>query len=168
MQILELGTIAALIGWLAITILFQFEPKFLRLNFHGFVPSCRFFAPNPMVTDARIYYTCEMSPGSALDEISWHPLIEAKKWRTRPFWNPHQRLEKTVHVVVRQIMRLNDETDHVELTVPYLRLLNIVDQRVRAGQGSGFVRFIITRHRGLEDTGRYITFASREHRVAGV
>lgn len=163
---LEAAGIAFFGLWWATTVILQFEPAWIRrINFHGFVPSCRFFAPNPMVTDARVYFSCQPEPGSSFDDVTWQLLIEAPKGKFRMFWNPHQRLEKTVHNVVRQIMRLNEDTPSIELTAPYLRFLNLANSRGRNMHGDGYVRFVVTRHRGIENEGRYVTFLSKEHRL---
>lgn len=167
MSIYEVLGLVLLALWWLTTVAYQFEPPILRkINFHGFVPSCRFFAPRPMITDARIYYACEPNRDQPLDQITWQPLIVAPKHSLRPIWNPDQRLEKSVHNIVRQLMRLHESGARVELTIPYLRLLNLANERSCDQVDAGYVRFIITRHRGVEDDGRYITFASHEHRLA--
>ncbi|MEW9853813.1 hypothetical protein [Novosphingobium sp. M1R2S20] len=161
--------IAILAIWWLVTVAFQFEPPGLRtINFHGFVPSCRFFAPRPVVTDARVYYGHFAEPDGPLGEAIWQPIIVTPESPARPLWNPHQRLHKSIQTIVRQLGRLEAKGARMPLTIPYLRLLNVAQEHSRAACSEGYVRFIVTRHRGVEEPGRYIVFVSEAHRIGDV
>jgi len=153
--------------WAIITILYQLEIKALKsINFFGFVPYCRFFAPNPTTTDIGIYYCGSNDEDISIEDEEWIPLVYEKKGLFQFYWNPNQRLNKTINTIVRQLSFLGDTNTNIKYTVPYLRLLNVSTEKVRNSQNANYVRFIITRHKGREESiSRAIVFSSETHRV---
>ena len=154
--------------WVLLTVLHQFDlPGLRRVNFYGFVPTVKFFAPIPMTTDTRIYYSYSMQPDKAVSDREWIELLPLRKSALPALWNPEQRINKSLHNIARQILHLSAKAPRIEYTVPYLRILNMAQDRARR-HGDGYVQFLITRHRGIENDGRWIVFTSLEHRLADV
>jgi hypothetical protein len=159
----EGALIAFFTGWILLTIAYQFEPKILlRYDFKGFVPSCRFFAPMPMSTDPGFYYCTVDEPEGDIGGAIWGNLMPIRKRLIRPVWNPEQRLEKTLTIILEQLIVLKRQGARIEFSLPYLRLLNIASSKANARAPSR-VRFRVTTHRGWEEPSRFIVLDSRSH-----
>jgi hypothetical protein len=135
-----------------------------RLDWLGFIPSCRFFAPNPLITDIRVHYRAFSDESKEAEEDVWRPLLEVPRFPARALWNPGHRLQKSVNVMVPYLLRLQTRTDHIEYTGPYLRLLNVATSRARE-RGERYTQFLVTRHRGLASPSRQLMFRSKPHLV---
>jgi len=165
--VVELLALAFLGLWFAVTVGYQLQlPFLLRFNFRGFVPLCHFFAPKPTSTDVRVYYWCGEDPVSGVDEIVWKPLIRPNKGRIRAFWNPNQRLEKSLSNIARRISHLRRIGADVFYSVPYLRLLNVAEAHAACKPEGEYLRFIVTRHGGMEDESKFIFLTSHAHRLS--
>jgi hypothetical protein len=165
MTAIETIIAAVFMIWLLLTVAYQFELKWIgRIDFHGFVPSCRFFSPNPVTTDHAVYFLSTIGrniPDSTKAE--WVPLIDTDSTQLRALWNPQLRLRKSTMLIVRQLMHNRELGPSVQLTTPYLRLLNLCQERCRKFDDAAYVKFIITRYKGFEDGRRFIVFESYVH-----
>ncbi len=151
-------------GWFVATAVYQFgKTPVNRIEWYGFIPNCRFFCPNPIVTDVRAYYARSRSAQDIHQTLVWYPIVETNLPRTLPFWNPGHRLQKSVNILAPWLVQIREKfpaTAHY--TVPYLRLLNLASS-TEEDSAESFTRFIVTRHRGRANFDRQILFESRVH-----
>ena len=151
-------------SWFLATAVYQLgKTPVNRVEWYGFIPNCRFFCPNPIVTDVRAYYATFSDADASLHTLVWRPLVEANLPRALPIWNPGHRLQKSVNIVAPWLVHAQTKLpSRPYYTVPYLRLLNLATNAPR-GADEQFVRFIVTRHRGRASSDRQVLFESRIH-----
>lgn len=152
--------------WLIATILYQNPTGRLgRFDFMGFVPFCRFFAPNPVSVDTRLYYRLLQSPESQQDDsCPWLSVpIDGKSYISF-IWAPQMRLEKTLHILSRQLLRVQRRHEELVYSIHYLRALNQCIALVGADR-SPYIQFCILQQPGF-GCGRYSrAFLSDVHRI---
>lgn len=163
MKFIEFIIIALFVVWAVLSILFQFDnSKILKYNFWGFVPYCRFFAPNPVSRDIRIYYR-PLATEDEKDSV-WYPFLHSNKRLISFIWSPEMRTEKAVTTLVKQLRHLNKNQPNIQYSFPYLKILNVVETKVRHTCDSNYLQFMITQHKGFEDETRGYIFISNVHR----
>ena len=126
-----------LAAWLGLCIATQFpQDVFQRMRrwdiFH-LLPRWSFFAPRPLTSDYHFLYRDSLSDGTHTDwtELSFSPPRMAL---LASLWNPEKRQAKEFCDLVSDLMqhqRVHDETS-IQLTVPYLMLLNYVTHLPRS------------------------------------
>lgn len=124
-------------AWLVVTCLCQvqsrLQDRLRQSDLFGLIPRWHFFAPRPAMQDFVLVFR-DRTPSGALSpwretphpSIS-HPLLCA-------VWNPGRRHIKAVTDTTIELMKLVAEERHkreIELSVPYLALLNYVSELPR-------------------------------------
>jgi hypothetical protein len=112
-----------------------------RLDQLSLIPEWRFFAPRPGQHDLHLLYRDEYENGSSTE---WTEIVLATKRRFWcAVWNPGKRNNKALFDCVQELgkhIRQGDET--IELSLPYLTLLNYVESMERLAMPTA-VRFAI-------------------------
>jgi len=125
--------IALLITWFILSILFQFNFKWLayinKYDSFGFLPKWNFFAPNPETSDYHLLYR-NFDQDNGFDSWIEIPITEKRKIYS-VIWNPEQR-SKMILLTVASIIATTDwegtskPSKLITLSLPYLILLNLV------------------------------------------
>lgn len=138
--------------------------RILKYNFFGFVPYCRFFSPNPVSKDLKLYYRI-IEEVSDKKEIIWHSFVRPKNGKIAFIWSPEKKLQKTLNTLVRNLMFLNRTNTNIEFSIPYLSLLNIVQLDLNHFDSKNKIQFLITRHKGFKNELREALFTSKIHDI---
>ncbi len=128
---------AALVLWLSVSILNQFQPAWLRViagrDVFALLPYWTFFAPNPGQSDYHLVYRDRFTDGTLGD---WQEIEITERRTLWSFvWNPEKRRRKILSDVVTMLG--NHARDgqavgnEIMLTLPYLLLLNVISQLPR-------------------------------------
>jgi hypothetical protein len=144
--------------WLALTVLWQFEPLrdrsllLRRVNVLRMLPIWTFFAPRPGMSDTLILHRDRLADGSV---TPWAQLslIEERRWY-HWLWNPRKRLDKLAVDAVSDVKAFKllaersgiDEElarQQVKLSKGYLLLLNIAACQSRVSTNSTARQFVI-------------------------
>jgi hypothetical protein len=136
----------------------------LRLDFLGFIPSCRFFAPQPVTQDVRVYFRVLAAPNA--ESSIWWPLEGPPRSLADALWAPGMRWNKALSTSIRSLLRASDRNPRmVNGSLSYLRLLNCITARAVKLPDARFVQFIITKHSGFEADTRIRLFTSSVHAI---
>jgi hypothetical protein len=166
------GLYALLLSWAGLTVAKQFRktPRFLtRVDpINTAIPVTTFFAPNPGKTDIHILKRDKMSDG-AVTEWEEIPLIERRSLR-HMLWHPSRRVEKLLPDAVSELTQValdEQRIEYLQLTIPYLSLLNFVTHSCPHPEGAREVQFLIVSSAGFEENEEPRTlFASDFHPIA--
>ena len=146
--------------WLAASVLSQ-DPrrKFDKVRkwdpTGALIPDWRFFAPRPGMHDHHLLVRNELPDGSY---TPWQEYVqvEPRKWQ-HSFWYPGRRAEKVVIDSVGALTRLQPDLkeggkENVQVSVPYLTLLNYVTRQVPHHADGKRVQFMIATSAGYDDS----------------
>jgi len=144
--------------WLAVTVVCQ-EPtrKFKKLrnwdSTGAFIPDWRFFAPRPGMHDHHLLVRNELPDGSY---TPWQETVEVEPRRWQHFfWYPARRAEKVILDAVVNLTALQpdlkDSKEDVQVSVPYLTLLNYVTHQVPHHPDGKRVQFMLVASAGYDD-----------------
>lgn len=136
--------------------------KILKYNFYGYLPYCRFFAPEPVSHDTRFYIRGINADGKS---SLWTEPVAEKRLAMYFIWNPTSRLEKALLTNVKELKAYLDNRDNIHLSFPYIKLLNVATGCVSEDGHSTHVQFMITKHTGYENTTRECLFMSSIHKL---
>jgi hypothetical protein len=144
--------------WLAMTFVSQ-EPtrKFDKLRrwdpTGAFIPDWRFFAPRPGMHDNHLLVRDEL-PDGGYTPWQEYVQVETRRWQ-HFFWYPGRRAEKVVTDAVGALNQLQpdlkDSKENVQVSVPYLTLLNYVVHQVPHHPDGKRVQFMIATSAGYDD-----------------
>jgi hypothetical protein len=147
-------------GWLAVTAAAQeptrrYDAKIRRLDPLGLmIPDWRFFAPRPGMHDQHLLVRDELPNG---DFTPWKETcqVEPRKWH-HFFWYPGQRAEKVVVDAVSGLITMQpilaDRKEDVQVSIPYLTLLNYVTHQVPHHPETKRVQFLIANSAGYDES----------------
>ncbi|MCU4188633.1 hypothetical protein M9Q43_05575 [Flavobacterium sp. HXWNR29] len=136
--------------------------KILKYNFYGYLPYCRFFAPDPVSHDTRFYIRGFDVDGQS---SSWKEPVAEKRLAMYYLWNPTSRLEKALLTNVKELKTYLDNREIIHLSFPYIKLLNVAAGCIKEDGSSTHVQFMITKHTGFENTTRECLFMSSIHKL---
>ena len=141
-------------GWLAISI-FVYVPsltkRIRRWDSFGLVPQWNFFAPNPARHDFHLLFRDQLQDGTMTEWTEVASIAQRPNWGI--VWNPRKRRNKALFDAVTDLaMHVKDSLPAIELSIPYLTLLNYVSGLPRFA-GARFTQFLIMRS-GSSDQGQ--------------
>lgn len=161
-------------SWLAITVVCQ-DPrrkfdKARKFDPTGaLIPDWRFFAPRPGMHDNHLLVRDELPEGEV---TAWkeYVKVEERSWR-HFFWYPGRRAEKvvtdSVSGLIQQQDALKDRITDVQVSIPYLTLLNYVTHQVSHHPEAKRVQFMIAMSAGYDDSEEPVMlFLSNPHPLA--
>lgn len=141
-ELLSIGSVVVLGLWLGLTIVNQFNVRWMRLvrafDVMLLIPRWRFFAPDPGLSDFHLSYRTLDEDGAASD---WEE-IDGIAHRTlrSALWNPEKRVTKAViEVAVALVPLCRTHPERVATSAPYRCVLN---HAVRAAERAGRARAI--------------------------
>lgn len=155
------GAIYALFStWFALSFLKQ-EPTrrwgwASRIDSSGMiVPDWRFFAPNPGMWDNHLLFRDELDDGTV---TSWKEVNPTRnRFWVHILWYPDRRDEKALFdlvgaIAVNTIDPAFTNPRDLQVTTPYLMLLNYVSHRQRHHPHAKATQFLISRSAGREES----------------
>lgn len=149
MQVSDIIIIAVFSSWLGLAVLVYIpalQPWVRGFDVLGMIPEWRFFAPNPGREDCYLLYRDKLEDGSVTDWTELAPTVRRQYWHA--FWNPRKRGNKALFDVVRSLMRqIHNQAPGIEVSIPYLTLLNHVSLQPRS-DSSAFTQFLLMRSAG--------------------
>jgi hypothetical protein len=163
----------ALGGWFFLTLLGQ-DPrrKFqgtLKLDPSGeFIPDWRFFAPRPGMHDYHLLFRDELPDGEV---TAWKQISEIERRHPRHLlWYANRRAEKVLADSVVGIVSFNmleeRNKEDIQLTVPYLTLLNYVTHQIPHADDARRTQFLIAASGGYDESEEpLILFLSNLHPI---
>ncbi|GAA2096322.1 hypothetical protein GCM10009801_65800 [Streptomyces albiaxialis] len=150
------GLYGVLTTWIGLTVAKQFRktPPFLsRIDpINTAIPVTTFFAPNPGNTDIHLLTRARMGDGSTT-EWAEYPLIERRTLR-HMIWHPSRRVEKLLPDAfseLKQVTLGEDRIERLQLTIPYLTMLNFVTHTCEQPPGARKVQFMLASSAGFDD-----------------
>jgi hypothetical protein len=130
--------------WLGASLLVnvpRLTPLIRGLDVLALVPEWKFFAPNPGRADYHLLFRDQFPDGTLTDwtEIA---LITPRSWWMIA-WNPEKRGKKALFDVVSELAAYARDADlQIELSIPYLTILNFVSLLARSAAPS-YTQFVI-------------------------
>ncbi|MDW6060506.1 hypothetical protein SAZ11_24025 [Streptomyces sp. FXJ1.4098] len=167
------GLYGLLLSWFGLTVAQQFKkrPRFLDTLDPANVslPISTFFAPNPGSTDTHLLMRNRLADGS-VSEWTEFPMTQARS-SSHMVWHPGLRAEKALLDIVTDltaVLREERRVEYVQLTVPYLSLLNFVTSRCKSVPNAEQVQFLLVSSAGSDESEEpSALFASAFHDVVG-
>jgi hypothetical protein len=137
-----------LAGWAGLTVFQQLDkPHWLQWKVDPVamgIPNWRFFAPTPGRHDFNLLYRNKLADGR-LSEWREHSIGVERK-AVHMVWHPVRRLEKALFDAITGLFQyaeaIEDER-RVQLTVPYIALLNFVSNEIEHAGDAVEVQFMI-------------------------
>jgi hypothetical protein len=167
---------SALFGtWLGLTIVFQFmgpSPRWIRhhkLIPKNVIPKWTFFAPSPGRVDYRIVVQDYRTEAEPLGKIREFPLHVSRS-AVHAFWNPDKRRRKAIFDFAQLLQQLQQERLQepslgVQMTMPYLAILNVIMAMRPISPGAQYRRFLIVYTAGFDGSVTPVpSFVSSFHR----
>jgi hypothetical protein len=166
--------------WLGLTIVFQFmrpSPRWIKhhkLIPKHVIPKWTFFAPSPGSVDYRIVfqdYRAEEEPVGNIREIPLH----VQRSILHAIWNPDKRRRKAFFDIAQQLQQLQQmqplQQDRIrgiglgiQMTTPYLAILNVIMEPKPTSSEARYRRFLIVFTTGFDGaTVPQPVFASNFH-----
>jgi hypothetical protein len=163
--------------WLVLTVVFQFmrpSPRWIkhhRLIPKHVIPKWTFFAPSPGSVDYRIVfqdYRTEDEPVGSVREIPLH----VRRSVIHAIWNPDKRRRKAFFDIAQQMQQMQEMQQYplrsaglgVQMTTPYLAILNVVMEATASSIDAKYRRFLIVYTSGFDgDVIPRPVFASNFH-----
>ncbi|MFF8288349.1 hypothetical protein ACF068_03810 [Streptomyces sp. NPDC016309] len=147
----------ALGSWWAISALNQLQkagPVQRRVDpLQIFIPSWRFFGPHPGMHDTHLLYRDELADGTLTE---WREKVIVEERRGHHIvWNPNRRREKVVFDAVEELkifVRREEPLERLQLTLPYLVLLNYVSKQCDHHADAKRTQFLIALSPGYDET----------------
>lgn len=142
-------------SWLLVSTLEQLRSPGLqrlrRFDACGLVPVWTFFAPRPATGDYYLVYRDELSSRAL---TTWTEAAAAPPRRpvVSTVWNPDRRAVKALFDVSSALAvqaQRCDNPDAIQLSLPYLTLLNFVVQHPRHPPGAVATQFMVLSDHGL-------------------
>ncbi|MFG1945693.1 hypothetical protein [Nonomuraea sp. NPDC048826] len=157
------GTLYGLLGtWFALSFVKQDPTRKLKLDWidkidgNGMLlPDWRFFAPNPGMWDNHLLYRDELDDGTV---TPWKEVLSTSdRFWLHILWYPDRRDEKALFDLVGQIARTVVDPEFtrprdIQVTTPYLLLLNYVIHRQPHHRHAKNTQFFISRSTGRDDS----------------
>ncbi|WP_024877740.1 hypothetical protein [Saccharomonospora piscinae] len=167
------GLYGLLAGWAGLTVFQQLDkPHWIQTKVDPTamgIPNWRFFAPTPGRHDYNLLYRSTLDDGE-LTEWREHS-VGVQRRALQMVWHPGRRLEKALFDAISQLFLLADRFDdprRMQLTVPYLALLNFVTNEVEHHADAVEVQFMIGQSAAHEpDVEPKMLFLSEWHKLAG-
>lgn len=151
------GLYTVLASWFGLTVAKQFRrtPRFLtRIDpINTAVPVTTFFAPNPGKTDIHLLTREKLADGGTTDWAE-HPLI-ARRTLRHMVWHPGRRVEKLLPDAFSELTQITQQErriEHIQLTIPYLTMLNFATHRCEHPPGSRRVQFMLASSGGFDES----------------
>lgn len=165
------GLYGLLAGWAGLTVFQQADrPHWLQEKVDPTamgIPNWRFFAPTPGRHDFNLLYRNKLADGS-LGGWREHS-VGVPRRLVQMVWHPGRRLEKAQFDAITQLFQLTDrlaDRRRVQLTVPYLALLNFVTNEAEHGADAVEVQFMIAHSAAHEESVEpKMLFLSEWHRL---
>jgi hypothetical protein len=133
------------------------------------IPDWRFFAPRPGMHDYHLLIRDELPEGEV---TAWKEYcqVEERRWQ-HFFWYPGRRAEKVVTDAVSGLIQmqpdLKDRKEDVQVSVPYLTLLNYATHQVPHHPEAKRVQFLIATSAGYDESEEpMMLFLSNPHPLA--
>ncbi|NGO06518.1 hypothetical protein G5C60_02225 [Streptomyces sp. HC44] len=152
-SLVRYGLYGVLTSWLGLTVAKQFRktPQFMiKIDpINTAVPVTTFFAPNPGKTDIHLLTREKLDDGS-MTQWSEHPLISPRSLR-HMLWHPGRRVEKLLPDAVAELAQVvleEKRIEYIQLTIPYLSMLNFVTHQCRHPADARQVQFLIVESPG--------------------
>lgn len=150
------GLYGLLASWYGLTLFQQLDkPHWIgrRLDPTGMaIPNWRFFAPTPARHDYNVLYRDKRVDGQL---TRWREENLARdRTIAQMFWHPNRRMEKALFDVASDLFSASGQvvsTERIQLTVPYLALLNFVTNQVPHESDATHVQFLIAQSAGHEE-----------------
>ncbi|NIY69005.1 hypothetical protein [Streptomyces malaysiensis] len=148
----------ALFGvWLSLTVVRQFPSPWANRICHRvdptstMLPISTFFAPRPGDTDSHLLVRDKLADGTV---TAWeeYPLI-AKRSLRHMVWHPGRRAEKALFDVfneLRQTLHTEQRIEELQLTVPYLIVLNFVTNHCAHDPAAEKTQFLLATSGGYD------------------
>src|SRR5580700_10832302 len=149
--------------WLGITVIFQFmrpSPRWIRhqkLIPKYVIPQWTFFAPAPGKVDYRVVFQDYRTEDEPLGNVRELPLHN-ERVVTHALWNPEKRRRKAFLDIAQQLQQMRQMQDKsiqgvglgIQMTTPYLAVLNAVMEPVPAHLDAKYRRFLIVFTAGFD------------------
>ncbi|MCF6522823.1 hypothetical protein [Streptomyces sp. JJ36] len=146
-----------LAGWFSLTVAQQFHRRPGRLTavdpVNVCVPVSTFFAPHPGVHDTHLLFRAQRADGT-VTEWAEEGVVEERTLR-QMLWHPVRRKEKVLFDAASElsrIVRTERRIEHLQLSLPYLSLLNFVTHRCPHPPDARKVQFMLVTSAGRERT----------------
>jgi hypothetical protein len=140
LQLAEVALAVLFILWSLATVVVQppspLRDWFRRSDVFALIPCWHFFAPTPGMSDFSLVYRDQAADGSV---SPWREVTGVTVTR-QPFcalWNPGRRHTKAMLDITKELMQLitqDRQKWEIELSVPYLSLLNYISALPRHGE----------------------------------
>ncbi|MEU8824759.1 hypothetical protein [Streptomyces sp. NPDC048636] len=150
------GLYGLLLSWFGLTVAQQFKkrPRFLNTLDPANVslPISTFFAPNPGSTDTHLLMRNRLADGS-VSEWTEQPMTQTRAAR-QMVWHPGRRSEKAMLDIVTNltaVLREERRVEYVQMTVPYLSLLNFVTHHCAHVPDAAQVQFLLVSSAGCDE-----------------
>ncbi|NGO43242.1 hypothetical protein [Streptomyces ureilyticus] len=148
----------ALFGaWLSMTVVRQFQSPWARKLCQrvdptgAALPISTFFAPRPGNTDTHLLVRDKLADGT-VTEWAEYQLIEKRTLR-HMVWHSGRRSEKAMFDVLnqlRQILATEQRIEYLQLTVPYLIVLNFVTHHCPHDPATEKTQFLLVTSTGYD------------------
>ena len=151
--------------WLLLSVLVLFpgpNAAIRRWDWFALIPEWRFFAPVPGQHDYYVLYRDKFSDDTVTD---WTELeITGHRWWWSIVWNPGRRANKALLDTVMELaVRATAEDPVIEISIPYLTLINYVSSVPRSASPK-FTQFLLMRSPGrAPDEEPEVLFGSELH-----
>ena len=167
------GLYGTLAGWFALTVAQQADrPLALGTRIDPTamaIPNWRFFAPTPARHDFNVLYRDKLDDGSLTPWREQEVVIN--RTLLQMVWHPGRRMEKALFDVASELLKATEqvpEPERIQLTVPYLALLNFATNQVVHHPRATQVQFLIAQSAGHDTTVEpRMLFLSDFHAVDG-
>lgn len=131
-------------AWLAISMIVyvpSLKNRIRRWDSIGLIPQWNFFAPNPARHDFHLLFRDRLQDGTITEWTEVASIAQRPNWGI--VWNPGKRRNKALFDAVTDLaMHVKDSLPALELSIPYLTLLNYVSGLPRFA-GESFTQFLI-------------------------
>jgi hypothetical protein len=155
------------VAWWLLSIICQWKTHSIEriraFDFLHLIPSCRFFAPRPSGRDYHLEYRLRDAAGR---EDRWRRMqLAGDRYWVTTLWHPDKRMRKGFGATVRYLLQYRtkwgDET--ARRSLPYLRLLMLVDNQATALKGEAIQFRILSSQDFALDCRVRLTFKSDWH-----
>jgi hypothetical protein len=164
------GLYAVLTGWFGLTVALHAGGRAARyagaLDPYGTtLPFSKFFAPRPGSTDRHLLVRDELADGTLTD---WGELeLVVPRTARHTLWHPGRRQEKALMDAVNGLLQAGGaDYRQLQLSTPYLSLLNLVVARIPHATDARRVQFMIVTTCGRDTTAEpVVDFRSEFHQL---
>jgi hypothetical protein len=147
------NAVSAVLGlWLAVSALGQLglQPVqwLRRMDFLGIVPVWTFFAPNPATGDVYLVYRDD-----AFRRWTEIRVRQPRRSWLATLWNPDRRAAKALFDISTQLSQISTaarDANSIQLSVPYLTLLEFVGSEAARQPAANATQFMLLSDHGLD------------------